>query len=129
MTFAELIAQIDLWKFDITLYVLMQFEAIEQDQRDCKTIQKSLNEYEPDDRQWTVIHMQLIKKQAQLLDDCFLALWVAHSETRFVAANDGKGTFESLEPVWTMTDATQFATLRQKWMQYVKKAREMNRGE
>jgi hypothetical protein len=129
MTFAELIAQIDLWKFDITLYVLMQFEAIEQDQRDCKTIQKSLNEYEPDDRQWTVIHMQLIKKQAQLLDDCFLALWVAHSETRFVAANDGKGTFESLEPVWTMTDATQFATLRQKWMPYVKKAREMNRGE
>lgn len=129
MTFAELIAQIDLWKFDITLYVLMQFEAIEQDQRDCKTIQKSLNEYEPDDRQWTVIHMQLIKKQAQLLDDCFLALWVAHSETRFVAANDGKGTFESLEPVWTMTDATQFATLRQKWMPYIKKAREMNRGE
>jgi hypothetical protein len=129
MTFAELIAQIDLWKFDITLYVLMQFEAIEQDQRDCKTIQKSLNEYEPDDRQWTVIHMQLIKKQAQLLDDCFLALWVAHSETRFVAANDGKGTFESLEPVWTMTDATQFATLRQKWLPYVKKAREINQKE
>lgn len=129
MTFAELIAQIDLWKFDITLYVLMQFEAIEQDQRDCKTIQKSLNEYEPDDRQWTVIHMQLIKKQAQLLDDCFLALWVAHSETRFALANGGEGTFESLEPVWTMTDASQFASLRKKWLPYVKKAREMNRGE
>lgn len=129
MTFAELIAQIDLWKFDITLFVLLQFEAIEKDQKDCKIIQKSLDEYEPDDRQWTVIHMQLIKKQAQLVDDCFLALWAAYAETRFAKENGGKGLCELDEPTWTMTDASQFASLRKKWLPYVKKAREMNRGE
>lgn len=129
MTFAELIKQIDYWDYPITLFVMMQFEAVEQIQRDVKKVQTSLDEYDEDDRQWTVIHMQLTKKQALLKDNCWCALATAYDELQFAKTHDGKGLCEWAEASWTMTDASQFATLRQKWMPYVKKAREMNRGE
>lgn len=129
MPFAELIRQIDLWGFKITLYVMMQFEAIAKDGQDCRTIEHSLSEYRPDDRQWTIIHSQLAKKQAQLRDDCWLAVATAYGEAQFAKTHDGLGLCEFAEPAWSMADKSQFASLRSKWEPYIRKARIKNRKE
>lgn len=128
MTFAELIRQLDAWKFKTTLFVMMQFEAIAQDERDCKIIQSKLDKYQQSDRQWTILHMQLTKKQKNVFDDFWTALATARNEQVFMAEHDGKGLCEFAEPTWSSTDSSQFASLRNKWEPYIRKAREKNRS-
>lgn len=127
LTFAELIKQIDLWHFDITLFVMDQFEEIEKARSDCKRIEELLAEYDQEDRQWTILHTQLIKKQRYLREAYWVAISTAFDETRFALDHDGKGTYEDSEPTWTMADASHCASLRNKWLPFIKKAREMNK--
>jgi hypothetical protein len=129
MKFAELIRQIDAWHFKITLFVMMQFEAIVQDERDCKKIQSILDGYQQSDRQWTVLHMQLVKKQKDMFDDFWVALATAYNEHKFIIQHDGKGLCEFSEPTWSSDDSSQFASLRNKWEPYIRKARINNRKE
>lgn len=123
MTFAEIIREIDAWQYPLTLYVMMQLDEVQNQQQRIRQIKKDLAQYDPTDRQYTVIHMQLAKEQRRLQDDMWLVMVAAAGEKKFEAEHDGKGMVEFVEPTWTMQETSQYATMRTKWNKYADAAR------